>query len=188
MSVVFDASGEGATPSFSSRARMKLSIGLRGHARSVTAGGSGRVTLRKGPMRGLLRVADSAEQANRRLDRSRRAASRFHAAVRRAPAGGITFFSVPATMWMRRLAALFPGWITWSAASFRSSRKPLICCCGPWQMIAALRQQRLDVARVGDFSFCGGRKVVGGERGKRQNCGAAPQPRSEHKAYYMPAA
>src|SRR4051794_14968161 len=40
--VVFEASGEGLIFSESSRARMKLSIGLRGHAASRTAGGAGR--------------------------------------------------------------------------------------------------------------------------------------------------
>jgi len=46
MSAARSASGEGFNPSRSSRAMMKLSIGVRGQAESVTGGSGGRSTFR----------------------------------------------------------------------------------------------------------------------------------------------
>jgi hypothetical protein len=51
MAVARSASGEGASPSASSRARTKRSIGLRTHAASFTAGKAGRDGARKAQCR-----------------------------------------------------------------------------------------------------------------------------------------
>jgi hypothetical protein len=55
------------------------------------------------------------------------------AGVSGAPAGGITLPSTPETMRINRLASDFPGVTTRIAESRWSSRRLLICCCGPWQ-------------------------------------------------------
>src|SRR4051794_13433280 len=105
--VVFDASGEGLIFSESSRARMKLSIGLRAHAVSWTAGGAGRRIGWKDQWRAGFAAADHGAPAS-----IQPRIFAISAEVSGAPTGGITFFSAPETMRTSLLASLLPGSMT----------------------------------------------------------------------------
>ena len=177
-------------PSRSSRARMKLSIGLRAQARLRTAGGGGPLDLLERPVRTRVPVHSTPWSIHAR----RRPIS---SAVRWAPIGGMNFWSRPATRRIRRLSALLPGRMSTPGLAALERGVLLIEAQAAHLLLravadhAAFGEQRLDIAGEFDLDFGGGRQrdVGSPKRHARDQAGerATQHPHSEHRTYYIPA-
>src|SRR5262249_42929230 len=141
--VTRSASGEGLTPSFSNRARIKRSIGLRHQDESLTAGSAGRVIGWKDQCL-LATVAEPAgfSLAGAFAPWSIQARSRATCCGRRrSPFGGMTLTSsAPVTARISRLALLLPGTMAGPELppvridAAVSRRRLARCFSGPWQL------------------------------------------------------
>ena len=138
--VMRSASGDVATPSFSSRARTNASIGFRTQAFPTTSGGFGRCGGMKAqcltaPAASLLTVSGHSAPWSIQLR-----ISPICAASRGLLRNGIRgALPIPATRLNNALSVALPGLIgapefpPANAGCIESSRRPFDCRSGPWQ-------------------------------------------------------